>query len=477
MIEFARPIRGQDENGNVAQLPVRELRNPELPAAHHGHRQIEKNEIRRDLPAQKVERLAAVSRGRPVEPFELQEGTDGIALRRVIFDDENAFFWGTGAREVEHFASFPARSCQVNKFACKTAAKKSPFRRRPWPGSLSPLDFRDMARAASALHPLVCPRCKGPLSFAATELSCGPCRASYPLADGIADFSEGRYYDQFSGPEALSEENLRGLENEREGARIEDFYLPLLRRAGAEGKASAGALRVLDSGCGNGESVDFLNSHGVDAWGHDLSALRRWQWRLRDRPDRLVVADGASLPFPAGFFDAVIASGVLEHIGVAEEGAGRYRVRPLPDRDARRRGFLRELARVTSPGGRILLDFPNGSFPIDFWHGNRPGGGRIHSLREGFLPTARQVRALCRAIDPELRVIALSPLGRLRFRQVSAHWYGRMFRAPMLALQRMMSLPGLEFLAASPINPYLVLEIRRLDARGASERERVAAGT
>ncbi|MEO8191157.1 MAG: class I SAM-dependent methyltransferase [Acidobacteriota bacterium] len=280
------------------------------------------------------------------------------------------------------------------------------------------------------------------------------------MSDGIADFSEGRYYDRFSGPEALSPDNLRGLENEREGARIQDFYLPLLSRRPLVSRADRN-LRVLDSGCGNGESVDVLNAAGFDAWGHDLSALRRWQWRLRERRDRLVVADGASLPFPDGFFDAVIASGVLEHIGVAEEGAGGYRVRPLSDRDSLRQSFLRELVRVSSPGGRILLDFPNGNFPIDFWHGDRPGGARVHSLREGFLPTAREVRSLCRRIHPALRVRPLSPLGRLRFRQVSAHWYGRLLRGPMHALQRVMSLPGLGFLAASPLNPYLILEVRR----------------
>jgi SAM-dependent methyltransferase len=80
-------------------------------------------------------------------------------------------------------------------------------------------------------------------------------------------------------------------------------------------------LRVLDSGCGNGQAVDILNAAGFEAWGHDLSALRKWQWRTRARRDRLVVADGNALPFPAGFFDVIIASGVLEHVFPSSEGS------------------------------------------------------------------------------------------------------------------------------------------------------------
>ncbi len=218
---------------------------------------------------------------------------------------------------------------------------------------------------------------------------------------------------------------------------------------------------MLDSGCGNGESIDLLHRRGFEAWGHDLSALRKWQWRRRERRDRLVVADGATLPFPEGFFDVVIASGVLEHIGVSEEGGGQYRVRPLPDRDERRRAFLAELVRVVAPNGRLFLDSPNGSFPIDFWHGVTPGGARFHSPGEGFLPTVSQIRALCTRIDRRLAVSVLSPEGRLRFRQVSSHWYGRLLRAPMAALYRLMSRPLFRFLAATPINPYLVIEVRR----------------
>jgi SAM-dependent methyltransferase len=315
--------------------------------------------------------------------------------------------------------------------------------------------------APSPVTPLVCSRCRRALAAKAGGLACAACGVVFPVTDGIADFSEGVYYDSFPGPEVLTEENRRGLENESEGARIDGYYLPLLDRAAAKRAAPRERFRVLDSGCGNGESIDRLARLGFDAWGHDLSALRKWQWGVRERRDRLVVSDGAALPFPDGFFDAAIASGVLEHIGVAEEGGARYSVRPRPDRDDARRRYLAELLRVLALDGALYLDFPNGSFPIDFWHGTSAGGARFHRLDEGFLPTVGQVRALCAAIDGRLRVTVLSPEGRLRFRQVSSHWYGRAFRWPVAALQRGMSSRALRFLAASPLNPYLVLEIRR----------------
>ena len=316
---------------------------------------------------------------------------------------------------------------------------------------------------------LVCNRCKAPLDECPGYLFCASCNLRFPCSDGIADFSGGVYYDTFPGPEVLSTENLRGLENESEGARIEDFYLPLIEKTAGKSEVPGERPRVLDSGCGNGESIDVLNRRGIDAWGHDLSALRKWQWLKRERRDRLVVAGGASLPFPDGFFDFVIASGVLEHVGVLEEGGGQYRVRPLPDRDEQRRGYLAELARVLAPGGRLFLDFPNGRFPIDFWHGVTPGGARLHSPGEGFLPTVSQIRNLCSQVDDRLAVSVLSPEGRLRFNQVSSHWYGRVFRGPMARLLRLMSLPWFRFLAATSLNPYLVLEVSRSD--GTARRE------
>jgi len=277
--------------------------------------------------------------------------------------------------------------------------------------------------------------------------------------DGIADFSGGEYYDSFDDSSVLGESQLEGLENEVEGTvhRVDGFFLPLMsQRIGR----TAG-LRVLDCGCGNGLSVDLLRAAGVAAWGNDLSQLRRWQWRQRENREHLLVADGAKLPFPDGFFDVVISSGVIEHIGVEERGGEGYFVRPLPHCGDARTCFLGELLRVVSPGGRLWLDFPNGAFPIDFWHGPSPGGARWHSLREGFLPKLNDVRHYVRPHAGDWKVRALPPRGRLRFRQVGAHWYGRLL-APLAELgMRMMSVPGLKWLRGSSVNPYLVLEIRR----------------
>lgn len=307
---------------------------------------------------------------------------------------------------------------------------------------------------------LVCTHCRGPLLRVADTLRCGPCDLEFPVADGIADFAEGAYYDQFSGDAcAISCCQLCGLHNEEAGltARIEDFYLPLVQ--GVLEETGRDRVRVLDSGCGNGLSVDLLSSDRIEAWGNDLSALRKWQWRERESRDRLVVADTRRLPFPDGFFDVVLSSGVLEHIGVDEIGGETYSVTPRPERDQVRLEFLQELTRVVRPDGILYLDFPNGAFPIDFWHGTVPGGARFHSLSEGFLPKTSEVRGYLRDLGRfDLR--PLSPRTRLRMRQVGQHWYGRLLRMPMRALLGLMEVPGFRGLAASPLNPYLVLQIR-----------------
>jgi SAM-dependent methyltransferase len=309
---------------------------------------------------------------------------------------------------------------------------------------------------------LVCLRCRRELISDASSLRCDSCGERYPVVDGIADFSRGEYYDRYDAAvDCLSEEHERGLELEMQGSirRIRDFYAPLIReRAG-------GKARVLDAGCGNGVSVDILREAGFDAWGNDLSQLRRHQWNARAARERLVVASALDLPFPDESFDAVISSGVLEHIGVAETPAPHYSVSALPNQRELRVQYLRELARVVAPDGTLFLDFPHGDFPIDFWHGNSPGSPRLHSTREPFLPTVREVRSLAREALGSAVVTARGPRGRLQFVQSSGHWYGKVLRGPMARLFALMDTPMFRWLAATPLNPFLVVEIRKRSRR------------
>ena len=168
---------------------------------------------------------------------------------------------------------------------------------------------------------------------------------------------------------------------------------------------------------------------------------------------RSVAANATNLPFASNSLSSLSSLHVIEHVGLGRYGD------PLDSTGTKRAAS--ELERVLQPGGRLFLDFPNGRFPIDFWHGVQPGGARFHSPGEGFLPTVPEIRALCAQLGGRLAVSALSPEGRLRFHQVSSHWYGRLFRAPMAALYRLMSVPLFRFLAATPLNPYLVIEVRR----------------
>jgi len=276
------------------------------------------------------------------------------------------------------------------------------------------------------------------------------------MSNGVVDFSAGRYYDQFHEEDELSAAHMCGLDQEVVGATTRAAYYRRLIRD----RLSLGRVRVLDCGCGNGLTVETLRADGLDAWGNDLSTLRKWQWRDRTAREYLVVADGSRLPFPSGFFDFIICSGVLEHVGVDEIGAPSYTVTPRPSRDEERRRFLAELFRVSTPNACLFLDFPNGAFPIDFWHGGVPGGARIHRFDEGFLPKIGYVRRLVHQLLPGARLTPLSPADRLQFRQVSAHWYGRLFAPLVSGLFHMMRFPGLRWLAGTAINPFLVVEVR-----------------
>lgn len=227
------------------------------------------------------------------------------------------------------------------------------------------------------------------------------------------------------------------------------------------GDESHGNVRLLDVGCGNGYAVNEWSDQGLDAVGVDISLYRLSRWVSEHPPsDRpFVIADATALPFRDDAFDRVVSSGMIEHVGV-EESSMPYTVVAQPQQEEKRLRVVAEIARVADAGATILIDWPNGSFPIDFWHGDGLGAFRIHGVPDALLPSFGDLRRWvercgCRA--------ALRPLtGRLAFRQVGNRWWGRLF-APMMRLY----LAGLDGLTrcgmgriAAPFYPYLVVEIR-----------------
>lgn len=259
--------------------------------------------------------------------------------------------------------------------------------------------------------------------------------------------------------------HLLALEDEEIGVRyrIFNFYLPLFLAFCSRRRTLPADVRVLDCGCGNGASVEYLASAGFRSFGIDIAPLRFEQWTVRVRQPgvALVGANAVALPFADGAFDIVFSSGMLEHVGVAEECATQYRVTALPGQRQLRQRFLAECLRVTKLDGIVYIDHPNGAFPVDFWHNDWRSRPRFHSPLQKFLPTFREVAGLCKAISPGCSVEAISPAGRFTFRRSQRRWYGKLLSGAMERYFQLLRDGPLHSLAASPLNPYLVIRIER----------------
>ena len=99
---------------------------------------------------------------------------------------------------------------------------------------------------------------------------------------------------------------------------------------------------VLDVGCGTGDFVQLFDPSRTHYLGIDISANMIAECRRLFPSHEFKVADGDSIDAPDASVDLVLSIGVLE-----------YLQDPV--------SHLKELVRVTRPGGHIIVTVPNGS--------------------------------------------------------------------------------------------------------------------
>lgn len=116
----------------------------------------------------------------------------------------------------------------------------------------------------------------------------------------------------------------------------------LTREVGAPG-----GLSVLDVGCGIGNYHGLLHGKVGHLTGVDPSSECIAEAELRNPDVAYAVSDGSVLPFPDNKFDAVYAICVMHHVPPAK-----WKL------------FAEELARVTRPGGMVLIFEHNPYNPV-----------------------------------------------------------------------------------------------------------------
>jgi SAM-dependent methyltransferase len=196
--------------------------------------------------------------------------------------------------------------------------------------------------ALAPVRPLGCPG----EPAVARVLRCRYCHRTYPARDGIPDMlSPAGCPDHVRAPE---EAQWDGQAARYDEGRLRDpVYM-----AGVEAAARALAPRagelVLDAACGTGLTARVYARRGLRVVALDLSlgSLARLQ-AARLPGVRPVRADLGALPFADGTFDRVLCANAIQH---------------MPD-EGLRQAWVRELARVARPGGRVVVTAHGWSVP------------------------------------------------------------------------------------------------------------------
>lgn len=299
--------------------------------------------------------------------------------------------------------------------------------------------------AAEAIVP-VCPHCRGPLNRLEGTLVCADCRQEYRFDGEFPDLIVGERFDDDS------DEDLLCYEEKSNQYLTENYWLPLFKRIWPD-KTD---IRLLSCGCGTGVDVDLLNENGITCVGIDCGN-RTSIWHRRKHRQRFFLANGKNLPFASETFDGAFCGCVFPHVGVVGDS---NQVRA--DYRQQRLDLAREMTRVIKPEGKIVLASPNRLFPLDIFHGRKPGSymPTFNPPGSRFLLSLTDYRDLF--FESGCRRIETLPVDRYwGFVRSKNSLKGYILGLPVSFVFWLVSLESCKFLRNSPINPWLVVLITR----------------
>ena len=175
------------------------------------------------------------------------------------------------------------------------------------------------------------------------------------------------------------------------------FFDEKMRMAVALGEFAPG-MHVLDAGCARGQLTISLLRYGLRMTGVDLSPRSIEVARGRTECLGLTKVD-----FHVGDLERLSQWSDATFDGAVSFATVRYLDDPVP--------AARELLRVTKPGGRVVIDFPNRWCPWFRW--GKPLA-KVECHPEDHLSTVRQVRRVFEAAgceDIRLRQLLFTPMG------------------------------------------------------------------
>src|SRR5581483_2287360 len=196
---------------------------------------------------------------------------------------------------------------------------------------------------------LSCPECKKSLSRKGNHLGCKNGH-KFPIKKGVPIFAkldkelleESRAWENWE--KGVSKKALKAYKKNMAIFKKLGFW----EESGEAYKKipSNDSWTVLDLGCGNGKSTNFLKGRNVI--GIDLSENEMIKAKNKYRKKYYFVADATKLPFKSNSFDLIVAVNLLHHLAdKTDEG-------------------VKECYRILKKGGMLLTVDPNLSNPIGF---------------------------------------------------------------------------------------------------------------